>query len=179
MQNRREEWCLPTKLDLIRGKVEGHPDGFGFVVPDEGGEDLFLSPKEMHQVLHGYKVLARISGVDRRGRPEGKIVEVLERGLTKVVGRYYEEHGVGFLVAENRRINQDILIPREYAANAKSAQVVTAEIVAWPTKHSEAIGRIVEVLGDFTGPGMEIEIALRKHDLPHVFPEEAEAQARK
>ena len=179
MQNRRDEWCLPTKLDLIRGRVEGHPDGFGFVVPDEGGEDLFLSPKEMHQVLHGDKVLVRISGVDRRGRPEGKIVEVLERGLKKVVGRYYEEHGVGFLVAENRRINQDILVPREYAGKAKSAQVVTVEIVSWPSKHSEAIGRVVEVLGDFTGPGMEIEIALRKHDLPHVFPPEAESMAKK
>ena len=179
MQNRREEWCLSSKLDLVRGKVEGHADGFGFVVPDEGGEDMFLSPKEMHQVLHGDKVLARVSGVDRRGRPEGKIVEILERGLKKVVGRYYQEQGVGFLVAENRRINQDILIPSEHAANATHGQVVTAEIIGWPSKHTEAVGKIVEVLGDFTGPGMEIEIALRKHDLPHVFPPEAEAQARK
>jgi ribonuclease R len=179
MQNRRDEWCLPSKLDLIRGRVEGHPDGFGFVVPDEGGEDLFLSPKEMHQVLHGDRVLVRLAGFDRRGRREGKVVEVLERGLKKIVGRYYEEHGVGFLVAENRRINQDILIPREHSAGARSAQVVTAEIIGWPTKHSEAVGKIIEVLGDFTGPGMEIDIALRKHDLPHVFPPEAEAQAKK
>jgi ribonuclease R len=179
MQNRREEWCLAAKLDLIRGKVEGHPDGFGFVVPDEGGEDLFLSPKEMHQVLHGDRVLVRVAGIDRRGRREGKIVEVLERGLKKVVGRYYQEHGVGFLVAENRRINQDILIPLEHAANATHGQVVTAEIIGWPSKHTEAVGRIVEVLGDFTGPGMEIEIALRKHDLPHVFPPETEALAKK
>jgi ribonuclease R len=179
MQNRREEWCLPSKLDLIRGKVQGHPDGFGFVVPDEGGDDLFLSPKEMHQVLHGDRVLARISGIDRRGRPEGKIVEILERGLNKVVGRYYQEQGVGFLVAENRRINQDILIPRENAAHAKPGQVVTVEIVSWPSKHTEAVGKVVEVLGDFTGPGMEIEIALRKHELPHVFPPEAQALAKK
>ena len=179
MQNRRDEWCLPSKLDLIRGRIEGHADGFGFVVPDEGGEDIFLSPKEMHQVLHGDKVLARISGLDRRGRPEGKIVEVLERGLKKVVGRYYQEQGVGFLVAENRRINQDILIPREHAANAAHGQVVTAEIISWPSKHTEAVGKIVEVLGDFTGPGMEIEIALRKHDLPHVFPPDVETQAKK
>ncbi len=179
MQNRREEWCLPSKLDLIRGKVQGHPDGFGFVTPDEGGEDLFLSPKEMHQVLHGDRVLVRVSGIDRRGRREGKIVEVLEHGLKTVVGRYYQEHGVGFLVAENRRINQDILIPREHAANAQHGQVVTAELIGWPSKHSEAIGKIVEILGDFTGPGMEIEIALRKHDLPHVFPPEVETQAKK
>ncbi len=179
MQNRREEWCLPSKLDLLRGKVQGHPDGFGFVTPEEGGEDLFLSPKEMHQVLNGDRVLVRVSGIDRRGRREGKIVEVLERGLKTVVGRYYQEHGVGFLVAENRRINQDILIPREHAANAQHGQVVTAEIIGWPSKHSEAIGKIIEVLGDFTGPGMEIEIALRKHDLPHVFPPEVETQAKK
>jgi ribonuclease R len=179
MLNRKRQLCLPDKLDLIKGRVEGHPDGFGFVVPDEGGDDLFLSPKEMHRVLHGDRVLARVSGFDRRGRREAKIVEVLEHVNQFVVGRYYLEGGVGFLIAENRRINQDILVPPENAGNARSGQVVTVEIVTQPGAHNEAVGRVTEVLGSFTGPGMEIEIALRKHDLPYIFPPEVEAQASK
>ena len=179
MINRKRQLCLPEKLDLIKGRVEGHPDGFGFVVPEEGGDDLFLSPKEMHRVLHGDKVLVRVAGFDRRGRREAKIVEVLEHVNKYVVGRYYLEGGVGFLIAENRRINQDILVPTENAGNAKSGQVVTVEIVTQPGAHNEAVGRVSEILGSFTGPGMEIEIALRKHDLPYVFPPDVEAQASK
>ncbi|WP_310446731.1 ribonuclease R [Thiobacillus sp.] len=177
MLNRKRLLCLPDKLDLIKGRVEGHPDGFGFVAPDEGGDDLFLSPKEMHRVLHGDKVLVRVAGFDRRGRREAKIVEVLEHVNQFVVGRYYLEEGIGFLIAENRRINQDILVPAGNAGAAQPGQVVTVEIVAQPGAHSEAIGRVTEVLGSYTGPGMEIEIALRKHDLPYVFPPEVEKQA--
>ena len=179
MINRKRQLCLPDKLDLIKGRVEGHPDGFGFVVPEEGGDDLYMSPKEMHRVLHGDKVLVRVAGLDRRGRREAKIVEVLEHVNTHVVGRYYLEGGVGFLIPENRRINQDILVPPENAGAAKSGQVVTVEIVSQPGAHNEAVGRVSEILGSFTGPGMEIEIALRKHDLPYVFPPEVEKQAEK
>ena len=177
MINRKSQLCLPEKLDLTKGRVEGHPDGFGFVVPDEGGDDLFLSPKEMHRVLHGDRVLVRLAGFDRRGRREGKIVEVLEHVNKFVVGRYYVEGGLGFLIAENRRINQDILVPAEFANGALPGQVVTVELTTQPGAHNEAVGRVTEVLGSFTGPGMEIEIALRKHDLPHVFPPDVEAQA--
>jgi len=179
MLNRKRQLCLPDKLDLIKGRVEGHPDGFGFVVPEEGGDDLYLSPKEMHRVLHGDKVLVRVAGFDRRGRREARIVEVLEHVNRFVVGRYYLEGGVGFLIAENRRINQDILVPPENAGNAQSGQVVMVEILTQPGAHNEAVGRVSEVLGSFTAPGMEIEIALRKHDLPYVFPPEAEEQAKK
>ena len=179
MLNRKRQLCLPDKLDLIKGRVEGHPDGFGFVVPEEGGDDLYLSPKEMHRVLHGDRVLVRVAGFDRRGRREAKIVEVLEHVNKFVVGRYYLEGGVGFLIAENRRINQDILVPAEHAGAAQPGQVVTVEILIQPGAHNEAVGRVSEVLGSFTGPGMEIEIALRKHDLPYVFPPEVEAQASK
>jgi len=179
MLNRKRQLCLPDKLDLIKGRVEGHPDGFGFVVPEEGGDDLYLSPKEMHRVLHGDKVLVRLAGFDRRGRREARIVEVLEHVNRFVVGRYYLEGGVGFLIAENRRINQDILVPPENAGNAQSGQVVMVEILTQPGAHNEAVGRVSEVLGSFTAPGMEIEIALRKHDLPYVFPPEAEEQAKK
>ena len=178
MLNRKRQLCLPDKLDLIKGRVEGHPDGFGFVVPDEGGDDLFLSPKEMHRVLHGDRVLVRVAGLDRRGRREAKIVEVLEHVNRFVVGRYYVEGGQGFLIAENRRFNQDILVPAEFANGAQSGQVVTVELTTQPGAHNEAVGRVTEVLGSYTGPGMEIEIALRKHDLPHVFPPEVETQAK-
>jgi ribonuclease R len=177
MLNRKRLLCLPDKLDLIKGRVEGHPDGFGFVSPEDGGDDLFLSPKEMHRVLHGDKVLVRVAGFDRRGRREGKIVEVLEHVNQFVVGRYYFEDGIGFLIAENRRINQDILVPAGNEGAAQSGQVVTVEIVTQPGAHNEAIGRVSEILGSYTGPGMEIEIALRKHDLPYVFPPEVEKQA--
>ena len=179
MLNRKKQLCLSDKLDLIKGRVEGHPDGFGFVVPEDGGDDLFLSPKEMHRVLHGDRVLVRVAGFDRRGRREAKIVEVLEHVNQFVVGRYYVEGGLGFLIAENRRFNQDILVPAEFANGAKPGQVVTVELTTQPGAHNEAVGRVTEVLGSFTGPGMEIEIALRKHDLPYVFPSEVETQAEK
>lgn len=177
MTNRKRQLCIADKMDLIKGRIEGHPDGFGFVVPEEGGDDLYMSPKEMHRVLHGDKVLVRVAGFDKRGRREAKIVEVLEHVNTHIVGRYYLEGGVGFLISENRRINQDILVPEGNAGGAQSGQVVTVEIVTQPGAHNEAVGRVVEILGSYTGPGMEIEIALRKHDLPYVFPPEVEQQA--
>ncbi len=178
MRNRKRAICVMEKLDLIKGKVQGHPDGFGFLIPEDGSADMFLSEKEMHQVLHGDVVMVRQSGVDRRGRPEAKIIEVLERANNRVVGRLFEDHGIQFVVAENRRITQDILVaPGEHGA-AKVGQVVILEIVQHPNKHVQPIGRIIEVLGNYADPGMEIEIALRKHDLPHEFPNDVERQAK-
>ena len=174
MRNRRDAICVVTKLDLITGTVQGHPDGFGFVVRDGDGPDLFLGPQEMHKVLHGDRVAVREVGVDRRGRPEGKIVEVLERANHRVVGRLHSERGVLFVVAENKRISQDLLVPPGDALNATPGQVVVAEIIAQPAKHAQPIARVVEVLGNYADPGMEIEIALRKHDLPHEFPRAVE-----
>jgi ribonuclease R len=184
MQNRRGDWLIPDKADLVRGRITGHPDGFGFLTPDEGGPDLFLSAKEMDKVLHGDKAIARIIGVDRKGRPEGKIVEVTERANRFVVGRVVEEHGVRFVAAENKRISQDILLaPPEKGAKktlkAQSGQVVMIEIVEQPSKHGQPIGRLVEVLGNYADPGMEIEIALRKHELPYEFSTEALAETKK
>ncbi|MFH0935086.1 MAG: ribonuclease R, partial [Pseudomonadota bacterium] len=170
--------CVVDKLDLIRGKVQGHPDGFGFLIPEDGSPDLVLSEKEMHKALHGDTVMARVGGEDRRGRREAKIVEVLEPANTRVVGRLYEEHGIQFVVAENRRISQDFLVAPGASAGAKAGQVVMLEIMQQPSKHAQPIGRIVEVLGNYADPGMEIEIALRKHDLPNEFPHDAEKQAK-
>ena len=179
MRNRKRAICVVDKLDLIKGKVQGHPDGFGFIIPEDGSADLVLSAKEMHKALHGDTVMVRISGLDRRGRREASIVEVLEHGTTRLVGRLYEEHGIQFVVAENRRISQDILVAPSERINAKVGQVVVLEIMQQPSKHAQPIGRVVEVLGNYADPGMEIEIALRKHDLPNEFPSEAKHQAEK
>ena len=184
LQNRRGDWLIPDKADLVRGRIAGHPDGFGFLIPEAGGADLFLSAKEMDKVLHGDKAIARVIGVDRKGRPEGKIVEVTERANRYVVGRVVEEHGVRFVAAENKRISQDILLaPPEKgskkALKAQSGQVVMIELIEQPSKHSQPIGRLVEVLGNYADPGMEIEIALRKHELPYEFSTAALAETRK
>ncbi|MDR3214238.1 MAG: ribonuclease R [Azoarcus sp.] len=178
LRNRRDAWLLPDKANLIRGSVEGHSDGFGFLRRDDGGDDIFLGPKAMREVLHGDRVIVRIAGTDRRGRPEGKIVEVLERANTRIVGRVLDEHGVKVVAPEDKRLAQDILV----AAGGKRAspgQVVTVELIGQPSRGARPVGRIVEVLGSYADPGMEIEIALRKHDLPFEFSPEARTQARK
>jgi ribonuclease R len=179
LTNRKGELCIVAKLDLVVGIVQGHADGFGFLVAEDGGEDLFLSPREMHKVLHGDRAVARVSGVDRRGRREGDIVEVLARANRDVVGRLHEERGVHFIVAENRRINQDFLVPADGIGQAKVGEIVVAEIVEQPTVDNEAVARVTEVLGSATDPGIEIEIALRKHALPFEFGKEAVRQAKR
>jgi len=184
MQNRRGDWLIPDKADLVRGRVIGHPDGFGFLKPDEGEGDIFLAAKEMDKVLHGDRVIARIIGTDRKGRPEGKIVEVTDRVNKTLVGRVIEEHGVVFVVPENQRISQDILLaPAEKGAKKlpkpMAGQVVMVELIEQPSKNSQPIGRIIEVLGNYADPGMEIEIALRKHELPFEFSKDALAETKK
>lgn len=176
--NRKGAICVADKLDLIKGRVLGHADGFGFVVPDGGGSDLFLSEREMHKVLHNDLVMVRQVGLDRRGRPEAKIVEVLEHVNKRLVGRLFVDQGVRFVVAEEKRICQDILVTPDGVA-AEPSQVVMIELVTQPSKTTRPIGRIVEVLGNFADAGMEIEIALRKHDLPNEFSEAALALAEK
>lgn len=173
MRNRKDAYIVPERASLIAGRVEGHKDGFGFLVPDEGGDDVFLDPKQMSRVLHGDRVLVRVTGVDRKGRREGAVVEVLEHVNSRVVGRVFVEHGVAFVVPENRKLNQDILVAPEDKKSKlkpKAGQVVVVEIVEQPSRYTQPIGRIVEVLGNYADPGMEIEIALRKHDLPFEFP---------
>ena len=165
MRNRKGDICVVEKLDLVKGRVQGHPDGFGFLTPDDGSPDLFLSAKEMHKALHSDRVMVRETGVDRRGRREGTIVEVLERGVTQLVGRLHADYGILYVEAENRRISQDILIPREESMDAKAGQVVTVDILQQPSKHAQPIGRIVEILGEYTAPGMEIETRCGKKTL--------------
>jgi ribonuclease R len=171
IRNRRKGYGLVSKMDLVRGRVVGHPDGFGFLIPDEGGGDLFLSAREMRAALHGDRVVARVAGVDRRGRREGAIVEVLERENREVVGRLHVEDGVGFVVPDNKRITQDILVPSEEQGAAQPGQIVVVEITRQPTPFLQPVGQVIEILGDHMAPGMEIDIAIRDHELPTQWPD--------
>ena len=174
--NRHGDYGLTRKMDLIAGRVVGHPDGFGFLVPDDGGDDLFLSPKQMRSLLHGDRALASVIGIDRRGRREGALVEVLERANQRIVGRYHMEHGLSFVIPSNTRINQDIAIPPEHRGGATLSQIVEVEIIEQPNPRSQPIGRITAVLGDHMAPGMEIDIAIRSHDLPYEWPDAVERE---
>jgi len=176
LRNRKGAILVAQKARLIAGRVEGHPEGYGFVVPDEG-EDLYLGPHEMKKVLHGDRVMVRKSGVDHRGRTEAKIVEVVERVNSRIVGRLRREQGILFVQPAERRISQNVHVAAEDAREARAGQVVVAELTAQPDGHAEPVGRIVEVLGEAADPGIEIEIALRKHDLPFKFSEAAERLA--
>jgi ribonuclease R len=180
MRNRKGALCLTEKIHAIAGTVQGHPDGFGFLVPDDKTkhpEDLFLGPREMAQVMHGDRVMVRMSGLDRKGRPEGKIVEVLERSTKSLVGRVIQGQGVTIVAAEDKRINQDILIPYHLDMGAKPGQVVMVELTAQPSSGAHPMGKVVQILGNYADSGMEIEIALRKHKLPHEFTPAAIHQA--
>ena len=171
MRNRKGAYILPERASLTLGRIQGHPDGYGFLVPDDGSADIFLDQHQMGKVLHGDRALVRVTGIDRKGRPEGGIVEVIERVNTRIVGRVFVEHGVVVVAPENKRISQDILVPPQPKAKnqPQSGQVVMVEIIEQPSKFSQPIGKIIEVLGNYADPGMEIEIALRKHDLPFEF----------
>ncbi|HND37228.1 MAG TPA: ribonuclease R [Nitrosomonas sp.] len=174
IRNRKGDICVTNKLDLIKGIVQGHGDGFGFLIVDENGPDLYLSPREMQKVLNGDRVIARKTGKDRRGRLEGEIVEVLERANNELVGRFHTKQGVSFVTAENKRISQEILIPSNATLEAQSGQVVIVKIIQQPEAYSQPIGHVIEILGNHDSPEMEIEIALRKFDLPYLFSEAIE-----
>ncbi len=177
IRNRREGYGLPEKMDLVRGRVLGHPEGYGFLVPDDGSPDLYLSPREMRALLHADRIVACVTGVDARGRREGSLVEVLERNTQRMVGRYFRERSIGFVEPNNRRISQKVLIPNEESHGAQHGQIVVIELLEQPSSQQPAIGRVREVLGEHMAPGMEVEIAIVDHDIPHLWPEAALAQA--
>ena len=168
---RRGTYAPVDKLDLVCGRVSGHRDGFGFLIPDDGSDDLFLGPAQMRLVFDGDRCLARVSGLDRRGRREGAIVEVISRAHETIVGRYQIESDVGFVVADNPKIQQEVLVTPGRALNAKPGQFVEVKITHWPTPRFQPQGDIVEVIGNYMAPGMEIDVALRSFDIPHVWPE--------
>ena len=167
IRNRRDGYGLMEKMQLVRGYVIAHPDGFGFLVPDDGSDDLFMSARQMRQLIHNDRLVACISGVDRRGRREGRVVEVLERNTQQVVGRFHSQSGVSFVVPDNKRITHDIVVPPELSGAASDSQIVVVQLVEQPSKHRQPIGKVVEVLGDHMAPGMEIDVSIRAHELPY------------
>ena len=177
LRNRKSAYGVVSKMNLITGRVMGHADGFGFLIPDEAGDDLFLSERQMRVVLHGDRAIASVTGVDRRGRKEGAIVEVIQRGNERIVGRLFFDSGYHVLIPNNRRISQDIMIPEDGLMGATDGQVVEIEITEQPHKHRSPLGKVVTVLGDHLAPGMEIDIALRDFELPHVWSVAALKQA--
>ena len=161
----------------VEGAVQGHRDGHGFVVRDDRQTDLYLSQQEMRAVLHGDRVKARIVRYDRKGRPEGRVLEILERRKAPIIGRLLHESGVWLVAPEDKRYGQDILVPKNAIANATAGQVVAIELTESPSMYSQPVGRVTEVLGEIDDPGMEIEIAVRKYEVPHRFSPETLAQA--
>ena len=176
--NRRKQYLPVSKADLIAGRVSGHPDGFGFLIPDDGSDDLFLHGKQMRKLMHGDKALCSVTGVDKKGRREGAVVEVLEHNTEQVVGRYFVRGGIGFVEPDNKRIAADVLIPPGNSGKAKHGQIVSAALVEQPSTRQLAIGKVIEILGEHMAPGMEIDIALRSHDLPHEWNAEVQKEAQ-
>jgi ribonuclease R len=167
----------PNLLAEIDGIVEGHRDGHGFVLREDGEASIWLAPQEMRSVLHRDRVRVRILRLDRKGRPEGRVVDILERRKAPIIGRLLHEGGQWLVAPEDRRFGQDILIPKNGIANAQAGQVVAVELTEAPSLHSKPVGRVAEVLGEIDDSGMEIEIAVRKYEVPHRFSPETLAQA--
>ncbi len=173
--NRRGAVCAADKLDLVKCRVEAHKDGFGFAVPLTPAKDgdFVLYERRMRGIMHGDIVTVRPAGMDRRGRREGTVLDIVERAQSKVVGRFYMDRGVAILEPEDKRLNQSIVLEPDGVARFKpeSGQVIVGEIEVYPEQNQQAVAKIIEVLGDYADSGMEIEIAVRKHHLPHQFSE--------
>lgn len=178
VRNRKGAFGKVDKMDLIRGRVQGHRDGYGFVIPLEGGDDLYLSNRQMRKVFDGDEVLVRHANYGFKGRKEGAIVEILSKNTRQLVGRLLMERGVTLLRPDNPRIVQNIVIVGELHG-ARQGQLVVVEIEDYPTRDSPPKARVAEVLGDHLAPGMEIDVAIRNHDIPHVWPAEVVELAAK
>ena len=176
---KRKCYALPEKLDLLKGMVIGHREGFGFLQVEGKKEDFFIPNVQMQKVMHGDYVLAQANGFDRKGRPEVRIVRVLEANKKQIVGRFFLEQGIGYVVPDDSRITRDILIPDNARLGARIGQVVVVELHPRTAPFFQPIGKITEVLGDNMAKGMEVEIAIRKHDIPHSFPSAVEKQLKK
>ena len=177
IRNRRGEFGLVERMDLVTGRVIGHRDGFGFVRPDNGAADLFFSPRQMRSLMHGDRVVARVVRVDRAGRREGALVEVIKRGVSRVVGRLRRESGVTFVRPHNSRIHHDVLVPPDSSSEARDGDYVVARVTEPPTRRHPPIGVVEEVLGARMLPGREIDVAVRMYELPVGWSEDAVSEA--
>ena len=179
ISNRKGAYGLPTHMGLLAGKVIGMKDGYGFFAPDTDGDDLYLSAKEMARLFDGDRVMARVTGIDNRGRKEGTVVEILERRFEEVVGRYYHESGFGIVVPDSKRIPHEIIVPDSENKGAGDGQYVIARIKEYPTNRRKAIAAVTEILGDVGTPGIEIDIALRSFDIPFQWPAAVQKETRR
>jgi ribonuclease R len=179
MKNRRGSYALVQKMELVPGRIQAHRDGFGFLIPDDGGADIFLPAREMDAVFNDDRVLVRVAAIDSKGRREGQIAEIVEHNTHQVVGKYREENGIAFVDPDNKLITQDILIPENQRGSAQNGQFVMVEIIAQPTKRRQPLGKVSEILGDQLTPGMEVELSIRSHNLPFIWPEAALSEAQK
>ena len=171
VRNRRGGYIPVDHEELIRGRIIGHGEGYGWLVPDVGGERIFLSPRDMRRVLNGDRAVVQVIGLDPKGQPEGKLVEVLSRANRTLVGRYFVESGVGFVVPQNRRLHLDVIVPEQDAGNAKQNELVLVELQQQPSQRSQPVGRVMQVLGEHIRPGEEIRTAAMTHDIPTEWPE--------
>ena len=176
-RNRLGGYGTLDKLNLVKGRVIGHPEGYGFVKPVQGdGQDIYLSSAQMRRVFDGDVVLVRIAGWDRRGRPDGSLVDVVERNTTQLVGRFFLESGISFVRADNPRISQDILVPADKLSDAMPGQIVVVDIVEPPSRNNLPVGHISEVLGEHLDPGLEVEMAIRNCGIPHEWNDDVAAE---
>ena len=179
IENRRGEYCLTAKLDLVTGTVSGHRDGFGFVVRDDGeSEDVYLSAREMRPLFDGDRVAIRVKGMDRRGRAEGQLVDVLERGTQQVAGQFIRERGIGLVIPDNSKISHRILIPKDESGGAKHGQMVVVEILDFPTYVEQATGRVVNIIGTPGEKGIATDIAIHSHAIPYKWPDTVREQVQ-
>jgi len=178
LENRRNEYCLLEKLELITGMVKGHQDGFGFLVRDDGADDMFLSAREMRAIVHGDRVAVRSAGLDRRGREQGQLVEVLERGTQEIAGQFIRERGIGVVIPDNPKISHRILIARGESGAAKHGQIVVVKILDQPTHNEQPTGKIMQVIGDPGTKGIATEIAIHAHGIPTDWPKAVRQQAK-
>ncbi|MFT3762869.1 MAG: ribonuclease R [Pseudoxanthomonas sp.] len=171
LQNRRGGFAPAEHMDLVSGTVIANPDGFGFLRPDAGGDDLFLPPYEMRKVLHGDRAMASVTGLDRRGRREGVIVEVLERRVSRMIGRFVLEAGISYVEPDDKRIQRNVQVPPDQRGDARDGQLVVCELIQAPDARRPPIGKVIAVLGDKLTPSLVVETAIHGHDIPHEFPQ--------
>lgn len=177
VRNRRNGYVVVDNEELVRGRIRSSPDGSGVVHPDRPGPNVYLAPREMHRLLNRDRVVVRLTGDDEDGRPTGELVEIIEHANQEIAGRYHEESGIGFVIPNNKRLHQDLIIPAADVNGARHGELVTAEVVNQPSQRRQPIGRIIEVFGTRIAPGDEVAVAARTHGIPVEWPEEVLEEA--
>lgn len=175
--NRRDGYVLVDKTELYQGKVIGHADGYGFLNVEDSEEDLYLSAKQMRSLLHGDYIVACLAGIDKRGRKQGALVEILQRANQRIIGRYSVESGVAIVSPNNRQIHQSILLSKsELDSDITSGQYVAVEIIRQPDKHTQPVGKIIEILGQHASADIAVEISMRSHGIVDAWPHEVDKE---